>query len=81
MDQRDWQGMVRLQLVRDGKTNVEQTQPCRVPALGRQVLQFTIPVPSQRGRYQWIAELIEPGKPTVRSLRDFAVFGKGGFAR
>jgi hypothetical protein len=70
---RDWQGTIRLRLVQGAKTLCEQSRPCRVGPVGRQVLPFAIRAPAEPGDYQLVAELTaDDGKP-VRSLRDFSV--------
>jgi hypothetical protein len=67
----NWQGTVRVRLLRDGATVLEKVQPCEVPALGRTALAFAIDLPAPAGNYQLEAALIEPGAAPVRSLRDF----------
>lgn len=69
----DWDGTVRLRLTRDGKEVWQAEQPCKVLALGSQTLTFHAAIPPESGKYQLVAELVAPGKPPVRSLRDFAV--------
>jgi hypothetical protein len=68
-----WRGTVRFRLLCDGRTLAEQTQPCEVPAVGRQTLAFAIDIPNRSAQYQVEAALLRPGDETVRSLRDFAV--------
>ncbi len=68
-----WQGRVRLKLVKGQRCLWQQTQPCRVDSLGRQVLSFTFPVPKTAGRYRLVAELLGYGEEPVRSERRFAV--------
>ena len=67
----DWQGSVRVRLIRDGTMVQEKTQSCEVPTLGRTRLDFSIDLPAQPGNYQLEASLIQPGSAAVRSLRDF----------
>ena len=73
----DWNGTVRLSLVRGGATIQEKSQPCTIPSLGNKRLTFTIDIPAQPGNYQLEAALIKTGDQenarAVRSLRDFAV--------
>jgi hypothetical protein len=69
----DYQGGVRLRLLRDGKTLQETSRPCRVPPLGKQTLKFSIDVPGRSGPYQVEAALVKAGAEPVRSLRDFLV--------
>ena len=70
---KSWKGTVRFRLLRDGKTLEEKTQPCEVPALGKQKLTFAIDIPDQPARCQVEAALLSPGAEPVRSLRDFEV--------
>ena len=42
-----WQGSVRLRIIRNGKTVIEQTQPCKVAELGATRISS-----SQRARLQ-----------------------------
>ena len=69
----DWQGSVRLRLLKDGATVQEQTQPCAVPARGVTKLAFTLELPAGSGNYQVEAALAKPGAQPVRSLRDFSL--------
>ena len=68
----DWEGAVHCRIVRDGKAVTEQSQPCKVSPLGREVLTFEEVIAKQPGGYQIIAELDAQGAP-VRSLRAFKV--------
>jgi beta-galactosidase len=68
-----WKGDVRVQLLRDGQPIAEKTQPCVVPALGRERLKFSIDIPATPARYQVEAALVGAGSQPVRSLRDFEV--------
>ena len=67
-----WQGDVRLYLVQQEQHRLLQTQPAKVPPLGREILNFSATTPTQPGRYTLQAELDDGGK-TIRSLRDFEV--------
>ena len=68
----DWEGAVSFRIVRDGKKVAEQSKPCKVGGLGREVLTFEQVAPKRTGDYQIIAELDMKGT-AVRSLRDFKV--------
>jgi len=47
-----------------------------VDGFGREILEFTVPMPNASGSYTAIAELVsKKGKP-VRSLRDFKVLAE-----
>jgi hypothetical protein len=65
-----WVGSVRLRIVKDGKTVVEKTQPCKVEALGATRLDFTLKIPDA-GDYELEAALVKGSEPPVRSVRDF----------
>jgi hypothetical protein len=65
-----WVGSVRLRIVKDGKTVVEKTQPCKVEALGATRLDFTLKIPDA-GDYELEAALVKGNEPPVRSVRDF----------
>jgi hypothetical protein len=69
----NWNGAVRLRIVRGGRTVAEQTKNCSVDGLGREVLSFVQPVPEEAGDYQLVAELDRADDAVVRSLRDFKV--------
>jgi hypothetical protein len=69
----NWKGTVRFRLLRDGKTITQETQPCKVAALGSQRLTFAVDIPRQPGSYTIEAALLRPGAQPVRSLRDFDV--------
>ena len=68
-----WQGTVRLHLDRDDQTVIRQEKPYKVPALGREIVTFSITVPEAPGAYLLTAELATTGKEPVRSLRDIQV--------
>jgi beta-galactosidase len=68
---RDWSGTVRLRVVRGQKEVSAQSQPCKVPSLGREILSFTETVPAEPGDYTMIAQILDPSGKPVRSLRDF----------
>jgi hypothetical protein len=67
----DWQGTVRLRLLREGKVLREKTEAWVVPALGSRRLSFALSLPRELGAYQVEAALLKPGCDPVRSLRDF----------
>jgi len=73
----DWQGTIRLRIVRGDAEVAAQSREVKIPALGREIITFTQAAPEKPGDYMIIAELVGPdGKPT-RSLRDFKVQKKG----
>ncbi len=69
----DWQGAVRLRIVRGDTEVAAQSREGKIPALGREILTFTQAAPEQPGGYTMIAELIGPDGKPIRSLRDFRV--------
>ncbi|MCU0916058.1 MAG: hypothetical protein MUC88_16070 [Planctomycetes bacterium] len=69
----DWQGTVRLSLLRNGSTVATREVPGTVPALGRETLAIRQNVPSEPGDYLLVAELIAGSDQPVRSLRDAKV--------
>jgi hypothetical protein len=64
------------QVIVKGRVVSDQSQPCRVAALGTRTLSFEVKVPAAAGRYQLVGELVAPGGHAVRSLRDFAVLSE-----
>jgi hypothetical protein len=69
----DWDGKVRLRVLRGRKVLGEQTRSCEVAALGQANLRFPCAVPNEPGDYQLEAALLRGGAKPVRSLRDFKV--------
>jgi hypothetical protein len=68
-----WQGEVGLRILRDGEQVSSQSEPIRVPGLGREVVNFLCQLPRVAGHYTLSAELTDSKGNTVRSLRDFRV--------
>jgi beta-galactosidase len=66
----DWQGRVRLRLLRNDDAITIRYLPCTVPPLGRETLSFRQPVPEEPGQYIVMAELMSGQEASVRSLRD-----------
>ncbi len=67
-----WDGTVTLRLLRGDREVAQQSQPCRVDALGRQLVSFDRQFPTEPGQYTLVAEL-KHGEKRIRSLRDFSV--------
>jgi beta-galactosidase len=67
---KDWQGRVRLRLMRDNDAITMRYESCTVPALGRETLSFMQLVPSEPGEYIVMAELMSGDDEPVRSVRD-----------
>lgn len=68
--QKDFTGILRLNLTRNEKTVAAQKQDCKVPGFGRVEFAFTMKLPAEPGSYTLIAERIDAQGKTVRSLRD-----------
>ena len=67
----NWQGDVRLRILK-GDTEVwSQSKACSVAALGREIPEFSVQFPAEPGRYVIQAELKDGTGKTIRSLRDF----------
>ena len=66
-------GEVRLRLVQQGQSIQVNSQSCKVPALGREILTFNRTLPSEPGRYTIAAELTDASGKVIRSLRDFSI--------
>ncbi len=69
----DYNGAVRLHLLKEGAAVAMQHVPCKVPALGSATLSFELPVPAKAGTYTLRAELTGSGLAPVRSVRDVKV--------
>jgi hypothetical protein len=70
---RDWEGTVLLRLKHKGQAIGSHSASCKVPSLGRVVLNFSQALPKEPGAYELVAELTgAEGKP-VRSLRAISV--------
>ncbi len=70
---KQWNGTVRLRILRGDRTVSEQTRDCTVDPLGREILTFEQEFPQQAGEYQIMGELIKVDDAVVRSLRDFKI--------
>jgi hypothetical protein len=68
-----WRGGVRLRLSKNGREVTRLETNCQVEALGRGVIAFEQPVPTEVGDYVLTAELTAEGQGTVRSVRDVKV--------
>ncbi len=66
----NWQGRVRLRLLRNDDAITIRYLPCTVAALGSETLSFRQPVPTEPGDYVVMAELMSGPDASVRSLRD-----------
>ena len=69
---RNWDGTVRISILKEGKSMVEQKRCCVLPALGRKILTFSIDFPASAGDYELVAETEWSGEK-VSSRRRFSV--------
>jgi len=68
---REWAGPVRVAL-RQGRREVwQKSRDCRVPALGREVLEFEVAAPREGGPCRLEAWLMDASGRPVRSRREF----------
>ena len=70
----DWQGNVRVRILKGDKEVWSQSKSCKVAALGRGIPEFTVEFPTEPGPYVIQAEVKDGTGKTIRSLRDFGVF-------
>jgi beta-galactosidase len=70
---KNWNGKVRLRVLRDNKPVNEWFRPCAVEALGRTNVTFSCTLPREPGNFQLEAALCLMGPRYVRSLRDVKV--------
>ncbi len=68
---RDWEGKVELRLKKGNETLDMWSQFCRVSALGRESLSFTVNLPGTPGRFELSAELEGASGELIRSVREF----------
>jgi hypothetical protein len=66
----NWQGRVRLRLLRNNDAITIRYLSCTVAGLGSQTLSFRQPVPAEPSDYVVMAELMSGQEASVRSLRD-----------
>jgi hypothetical protein len=67
-----WSGSINLTLTRDSKVVLKKTIPAVLEPLGKETLNSRIDIPSEKGSYQLVAEIIYKGE-SVKSIRDFIV--------
>ncbi len=67
----NWQGDVRLRILKGDREVWSQSKACSVAALGREIPEFSVQFPKEPGRYVIQAELKDGVGKTIRSLRDF----------
>lgn len=69
----EWDGQVRLRLIRDTSTIAEQNSPCTIASLGRRRMTFDLVLPQESGNYRLEAALLQPGTDPVCSIREFDI--------
>jgi len=69
----NWQGTLRLSLVRYDEVLTTQQTDCSVQGLGQTIISLRNTIPVATGSYQFVAELVanETGESVTMSLRDF----------
>jgi beta-galactosidase len=68
----DWNDTLTLSLLQDEKAIVEKSTKLNVEKLGQVKYEFSIKIPSEKGKYKMVAELEYMNEP-VKSIRDFEV--------
>ncbi|MBN2377274.1 MAG: hypothetical protein JXD22_12790 [Sedimentisphaerales bacterium] len=69
----DKQGRVKL-FIRQGEKKIQlKTKSLTVPALGREIINFALQMPTETGKYDLIAELIGFSESPVKSVRSFSI--------
>jgi hypothetical protein len=68
-----WKGLVRVELLKDGKAVSEKTLPVALEAYGKMTLPCPLQMPAEPGGYQVRATLLKTPAGDVCSLRDFTV--------
>ncbi|UCC96548.1 MAG: hypothetical protein JSW66_11970 [Phycisphaerales bacterium] len=69
----DWNGAVRLRIMRGEQIVAEQSRDCSVDGLDREIVTFAQKIPEKVGDYVMVAELTAADGQAVRSLRDIKV--------
>ena len=73
---KDWQGDVRLRLIQGQQSKLLDTRATQVASLGREILSFTVTMPTGPGDYTLVGELQDHQGQTIRSRREFEVVGQ-----
>ena len=67
-----WEGDITLQVRKEEQQVVAEARKITVPAMGREIVKFTIKIPPEPGDYQLTAELHHQNV-SVKSIREFNV--------
>ena len=67
-----WSGAIKLSLINPDKTAKEQVLQAEMQALGKMTNMFQLEMPTIKGNYQLIAEIMADNEP-VKSIREFVV--------
>jgi beta-galactosidase len=68
----DWQGKLTLQIQKGEEQISSLEREITIPALRREILNFDVEMPSEKGEYRLIAEISLDGE-AVKSIREFSV--------
>jgi hypothetical protein len=66
----EWKGMVRLQIMKDGKVIIGQSSNLVIPSYGQKTLTIPCVTPQKTGLYTVVALLEREGKKPVKSIRE-----------
>ena len=69
----DWNGTVRLRILKGNQVLYEQLQSCLVKGLGKDKLTFNANFPDKGGEYQIVAECFTGEEKSISSIRDFKI--------
>jgi hypothetical protein len=72
----EWQGTVWLRVLRGAKPVSAWSKDCTLGSFGREILSFSVALPSEPGDYTLVAELAGQSGGPVRSIRDFRLAPK-----
>ncbi|MBC7721765.1 MAG: hypothetical protein H7068_07040, partial [Pedobacter sp.] len=67
-----WAGNIQLLLVKDGKVMITKNITATIQQLGKENYRSTLLLPTEKGKYQLVAEIIYKGEQ-IKSIREFNV--------
>lgn len=65
----EWKGKVTFHIKSDGKVLWDEAQRCKIDGWGREILTFSVTLPSEKGHYKLVAELKGVDGEVVQSIR------------
>ena len=68
----DWQGKLTFKILKESEQITSEVRDITIPSLGRQLLNFHVKMPSEKGNYELIAQLNLNGEE-IKSIREFSV--------